>query len=29
MDTKKGTLPVSLDTPIPDGKEYRITEDEE
>ena len=28
MDTKKGTLPVSLDTPIPDGKEYRITEDE-
>ena len=29
MDTKKGTLPVSLDTPIPDGREYRITEDEE
>ena len=28
METKKGTLPVSLDTPIPDGKEYRITEDE-
>ena len=26
MDTKKGTLPVSLDTPIPDGREYRITE---
>ena len=29
MDTKKGTLPVSLDTPIPDGREYRITEGEE
>jgi len=29
MDTKKGTLPISLDTPIPDGREYRITEDEE
>ena len=27
MDTKKGTLPVSLDTPIPDGREYRITEE--
>jgi hypothetical protein len=29
METKKGTLPVSLDTPIPDGREYRITEGEE
>jgi len=28
METKKGTLPVSLDTPLPDGREYRITEDE-
>ena len=28
MDTKKGTLPVSLDHPIPDGNPYRITEDE-
>ena len=26
METKKGTLPVSLDTPIPDGREYRIKE---
>ena len=29
METKKGTLPVSLDHPIPDENPYRITEDEE
>ena len=26
METKKGTLPVSLDHPIPDENPYRITE---